>query len=76
MKRKKARNRRTSLRDIGQRWCTTCIRATVFRWSPSQNAYVCEQCEYEKVMSVDINLLKSEAEFIKLLESLERNPRV
>lgn len=71
MRRSAYSNRRKKLSDIGLRWCLTCARETKFRWSPSENTYVCELCKYEKAMRIDdTKLLKSEQEFMKELEKL------
>lgn len=66
----KYRKRKLYPKDIGKRFCKTCREITYFKWSDSQNTYICERCEYEKALYTD-GLLKSEDAFIVALEMLK-----
>lgn len=47
---KRQRKRRFYPKDIGLRFCITCARETKFKWSDSNNTWICEQCDYETAM--------------------------
>lgn len=63
------RLRKSYPKDVGKRWCKNCVRETYFKWSDSENTYVCEICQYERAM-MGKNLLVSEQEFMKALAEL------